>query len=250
MLEKYIFIANQLKQKALFVIVTLGCFLLFHSCGDKNVETPAKEYGIVTDIDGHVYTTVLIGEQWWMTENLKVTKFRNGTLIPQRQQESDWINTTSAYCLYSNSSNAPGLLYNFYAVNDTNKIAPAGWHIPTDAEWAQLELFLGMTQEDADNVNWRGTNEADKLKIESPLGWTVSGNIWSTNESGFTASAGSCRLFNGVWGDPGIKATGFWWSSTGHPEGAWYRYLDYKKSSIFRYYASANYGFSIRCVKD
>ena len=170
--------------------------------------------------------------------------------------DSSWANTKKgSYCKYFNDDNNAaiyGLLYNWYAVADTGNIAPIGWHIPTDDEWKELEKHLGMSQTDADKVNWRGSDEGDKMKIHAPYGWTRYGSIWATNESGFTALAGSCRLFNGIWGDPGTFATGFWWSASQHTSNnqAWYRYLDYKKSNVFRYYGSKNYGMSVRCVKD
>lgn len=239
-------IIHILKYKLAIVFV----FLFIFSCKEKEEPKKVNETGTMTDVEGNVYKTVKIGNQWWMAENLKVKKFRNNTAIPQRQVTNDWINNSAAYCVYQNNSDAPGLLYNFYVITDTNKIAPIGWHIPSDDEWKTLELELGMSPSDANKVNWRGLEEAEKLKVESPTGWTAYNDVWSTNESGFSALAGSCRLFNGTWGDPGLNSTGFWWSSTAHSNGAWYRYLDYKNKNIFRYYAASNYGMSIRCVKD
>jgi len=130
-------------------------------------------------------------------------------------------------------------------------IAPAGWHIPNDAEWKSLEMELGMAESDANAKGWRGNNEGEKLKVESPKGWTVVSPIWATNESGFTAMAGGCRLFNGTWADPGLFATGFWWTaSKQNDQEAWYRYLDKKNANVFRSFTYKNYGFSVRCVKD
>lgn len=228
----------------LLTVLALGC--------KKDTKTaPAHETGTVTDIENNIYQTVKIGNQWWMAENLKVKKFRNGNLIPQEQNSSDWLNTTPAYCLYDNNAASPGLLYNYFAIADTNNIAPAGWHIPTDDEWKTLEKALGMSPSEADQFSWRGTDEASKLKTESPQGWTTYGDVWSTNESGFTALAGGCRLYNGTWSDPGLFATGFWWTSTPFDnEEAYYRYLDYKNDNIFRSHVSQSYGMSIRCVKD
>ncbi|MEO8149686.1 MAG: fibrobacter succinogenes major paralogous domain-containing protein [Bacteroidia bacterium] len=225
--------------------------MLAPGCKEDSKTTPALETGTVTDIDNNVYKTVKIGNQWWMAENLKVKKYRNGNLIPQSQASTDWVNITPAYCLYDNNAAAPGLLYNWYAVTDTNNLAPAGWHIPTDEEWKTLEMSLGMSQAEADKFSWRGINEGEKLKIEAPLGWTRYGDVWAKNESGFTALAGGCRLFNGVWADPGLFATGFWWAATEHNDNeSYYRYLDYKNADVFRSHVSKNYGMSIRCVKD
>lgn len=233
------------------VSMLLLCFCVaLNSCKEDVQTKPEKERGTVTDIDGNVYQTVKIGSQWWMAENLKVTKYRNGTAIQQSQTSVQWIATTASYCIYDNNVTAPGLLYNYYAVCDTSILAPAGWHIPSDNEWKVLEMYLGMSQEDADQTNWRGSKEGEKLKIEAPQGWIKYSTVWATNESGFTALGGGCRLFNGIWGNPGLTATGFWWASTIYGDQAYYRYLDYKNTNVFRYCGPKTYGFSIRCVKD
>lgn len=235
-------------------IYTCFCYfcvlILIFSCEDHTEPTVTKEFGTISDIDGNSYKTVKIGNQWWMAENLKVSKFRNGTPINQSQDPILWQNETPAYCIYENNKTAPGYLYNYYAVNDSNQLAPVGWHIPTDEEWKTLETFLGMSSLETDLVNWRGSGQGDKLKIEAPQGWIVYNNIWGTNESGFSALAGSCRLFNGVYGNPGLNNNGFWWSSSENKTEAWYRHLDYKTANVFRYFGSKNYGFSVRCIKD
>lgn len=230
-----------------FIFLSL---IFITSCKKENAE-PEAETGLVTDIDNNVYKTIKIGNQWWMAENLRVKTFRNGVPVYEAQENDQWINTISAYCLYDNNNNAPGLLYNWLAVTDINNIAPEGWHIPTDNDWKELEKYLGMSQGEADKQNWRGTIEGEKLKNEGTASWRAYDNIWSTNESGFSALAGSCRLFNGIWGDPGLDATGFWWTSSSYSENAiWYRYLDYKETRIYRSKISKSYGLSIRCVKD
>jgi hypothetical protein len=229
---------------ALLTISIVGC---------KEIDTNERvfETGTVTDVDGNVYQTVKIGNQWWMTENLKVTKFRNGDAIIQAQDSADWVNPQSNYCLYRNDLAAPGFLYNFYSITDAKNIAPEGWHIPTDSEWKELEVFLGMSNSEADKTGWRGNDEGSKLKIEGAQGWTENLTYWPTNESGFTAKAGSCRLFDGTFGEPGLFVTGFWWTANQESsDKAWYRYLDYKNGDIFRYYDYKSYGFSVRCVKN
>lgn len=236
-------------------LILLTTYLLINGCKKEEQQTSVqKETGTVTDVDGNVYTTIKIGNQWWMAEDLKVTKYRNGNPIAKIQNDKDaWsIDSTGAYCdNVDNAQKVIGKFYNAYAVANSNTIAPAGWHIPSDEEWKELEKNLGMSQADADKINWRGSREAEKLKIESPEGWTRYGDVWSTNETGFTARANGCRLYNGNTGDPGLFATGFWWSSTkfGNNE-SWYRYLDYKNTNIFRSHALMFYGFSVRCVKD
>ncbi len=242
--------------KLLFCIVALLLLVFFDSCKKNNPEPETViETDSITDIDGNVYKTVKIGNQWWMAENLRVTRYRNGYFIPETKDSAGWIQkTTGAYCLYENNpatDKSLGLLYNYYAVTDTGNIAPKGWHIPTDAEWKQLETHLGMSQTECDKSGWRGANEADKLKVKSPQGWTQFENVWSTNESGFTALAASCRLQNAEFGQPGLFSTGFWWTATSsNGDDAYYRYLDYKNSTIYRSQAPLVYGMSIRCVKD
>lgn len=240
------------------VLIFVACFflMLITACDpDKPVDTP-KEYGSVTDIEGNTYQTIKIGNQWWMVENLKVTKYRDDTPIPQVLLADSVVwkeDTLGAYSLNDVIPGAPGLLYNWHTISNARGIAPAGWHVPSDEEWKELEKYLGMTQEEADKSNFRGIDEAGKLKSDQKDTWAPYGNIWSTNESGFTALAGNCRMFYGAWGTPSdFRSTGFWWSSTPHTgtEEAWYRHLDYKKLSIFRYYGPKTYGFSVRCIKD
>jgi uncharacterized protein (TIGR02145 family) len=243
----------------LFMLLIITLVVTTNVSCKKKTETPVQETGTVTDVNGNIYKTVKIGNQWWMAENLRVKNYRNGWPIQQVTEtdpDSAWAQEKGgAYCKYDyddTKANTYGLLYNWFVISDTNNIAPAGWHIPSDDEWKTLEIYLGMSQADADNVKWRGKDEGDKLKIQAPNDWTVYGSVWATNTSGFTAMAGCCRLFNATWGDPGTSHTGFWWSSTVHTSDnqAWYRYLDYKNSNVFRYHASKNYGMSIRCVKN
>ncbi|MFC1562338.1 FISUMP domain-containing protein, partial [candidate division KSB1 bacterium] len=150
----------------------------------------------VTDIDENVYQIVQIGDQEWMVENLKVTRYRNGDAIPNVTDGSAWGGlSTGAYCTYyNNASNAAvyGHLYNWYAVDDSRGLAPEGWHVPTDEEWKELEMYLGMSQSEADTSGWRGTDEGDKLKETGTSHWG-SPNAGATNESGFTALPGGYR---------------------------------------------------------
>ena len=237
-----------------FVVFVLSLCLVV-SCKDEDEDPVVNETGTMMDAEGNVYMTVKIGNQWWMAENLKVTKYRNGTGIAKITDSTDWVSQSSgAYCEFNNGNGnlkGPGLLYNWHAVNNADKIAPEGWHIPTDAEWKTLETTIGMSNAESDKLAWRGSDEGDKLKTSNQDEWAAFGDIFSTNESGFTALAGSCRLFNSLWGDPGLKSTGFWWTASSYnTDEAWYRHLDYKNSNVFRSHADQHYGFSIRCVKD
>ena len=173
-----------------------------------------------TDGDFNIYPVVTIGTQTWMAENLKTTKYNDGTAIPNVTDNTTWSTTTSgAYCDYSNSSaysNTYGRLYNWYAVASTNpkNVCPTGWHVPTDAQWTTLSTFLG------------GEGVAGgKLKETSTTHW-LTPNTSATNETGFTALPGGYRNHSGTFGL--IGNTGFWWSSTvGGTTFAWYRYIYY-----------------------
>ncbi|NVN94126.1 MAG: fibrobacter succinogenes major paralogous domain-containing protein [Bacteroidetes bacterium] len=244
------------------------------SCKKDNSITP-NETGIMSDIDGNVYKTVKIGNQWWMAENLKVKRYRNGDTIQfvglngYNLDSSKWNNINSgAYCIIDNLDSTSknfngkefGFLYNGFTIIDSRIIAPAGWHIPTDAEWKTLEMFLGMSDIEANKTNWRGKTEGNKLKLQS--GWSDlpenNSNyleseqyyIYGSNESGFSALGGGCCMYNGTWSDPQTFASGFWWTSSFIDNNIIYRYLDYHKPYVFRYYALKTYGFNIRCVKD
>lgn len=245
------------KKYSFFVLMhVLATVLLFNSsCKKEKKEIePTPEYSSVTDVEGNTYKTVKIGNQWWMAENLKVKKYRNGNAINEISSDTAmWRkDTLGAYSKIDNSNPAIdyGLLYNWHAVSHSNNIAPEGWHVPTDEEWKVLETHLGISYTEANKTGWRGNNEAEALKIEKYTDWVEYKDTWQTNESGFTALAGGCRMYSGDWGYPGIRHTGYWWSSSSIDNQGWYRHLDYKNKNVFRYYANKNYGFSIRCVKN
>ncbi|MCK4656545.1 MAG: fibrobacter succinogenes major paralogous domain-containing protein [candidate division Zixibacteria bacterium] len=201
----------------------------------------------VTDYDGNLYQTVVIGDQCWMAENLKVTHYRNGDPIPHVTNAGTWSGlSTGAYCEYDNNPanvSTYGRLYNWHAVDDSRSIAPAGWHVPIDAEWKQLEMNLGMSAAEADATWWRGTDEGGKLKEAGTIHWN-SPNTGATNESGFTALPGGYRAAD-AFDRMGIQAR--FWSST---VDAWYRILSYYESQVSRNYSGRVCGFSVRCVRD
>ncbi len=235
-------------------ILVMAFLVVFSSSCKKETDSPAIETGTLTDIDGTMYKTVKIGNTWWMAENLKVSRYRNGDSIvgvKPATPDSVWSKSeTGAYCYFDGKY---GYLYNYFTISDSRGIAPSGWHIPSDQEWKEMELFLGMNIEDADKLNWRGGDQGNKMKIEggNTADWAKSDDIYTifgTNESGFMAVGGACRMFNGQWGE--ITHTAFWWTSSLNGNEAWYRGLDYNKTNVFRFSGHKNYGFSIRCVKD
>jgi uncharacterized protein (TIGR02145 family) len=235
------------------VVTVVAVMVLAIGCGDdKGTEPEPTTSGTVTDIDGNVYQTIKIGDQWWMMENLKVTHYRNGDPIPHVTNNSTWSGlTTGAYCEYNNDVNnvaTYGRLYNWYAVADPRNIAPEGWRVPSDEEWKQLEMYLGMSQAQADSTGGRGTDEGGKLKDTGTAHWT-SPNTGATNETGFTALPGGYRHDYGTFYDLGYYA--YFWSSTEFSSfSAWYRYLHYYDSRVRRLYLIKQVGFSVRCVRD
>jgi len=217
----------------------------------ENLENLINSLGLtVKDIDENFYKIVTIGNQIWMAEDLRTTKYNDGNSIPKVTDNDEWLSLNSpAYCWYMNNEAAYkhpyGALYNWYAVN-TNKLCPLTWHVASDADWKQLEMVLGMSQVEADNDGWRGTDQGTQLK--NTTGWNNNGN--GTNLSGFTAVPGGLR----DWDDGTFYWVGLyvhWWTGTeaGSSE-AWDRDLYYGNDGIFRYYNNKKYGMSVRCVKD
>ncbi len=236
------------------MLLSLSLILLFVlSCSGSDSSPTAPEDNTVTDIDGNVYNAIKIGDQWWMVENLKVTQYRNGDAIPVVTDSSEWSDlTTGAYCMYdNNASNADtyGYLYNWYAVDDNRGLGPEGWHIPTDDDWKELEMYLGMSQSEADSIGGRGTDEGGKLKEAGTSHWRDP-NTGATNESGFTALPGGFRLiYPGDYNDI-ASAADYWSSSLRNNTHVWNRRLYYTQSGIRRGYTQKRYGFSVRCVRD
>lgn len=212
------------------------------------------ETGTVSDIDGNVYQTIKIGEQWWMAENLKVTHYSNGDAIPNVTDDTEWSNlVTGAYCEYYNSSanvDTYGRLYNWYAVVDSRNIAPEGWHVPTDDEWKHLEIYLGMSQSEAEisSPDARGTDEGGKMKEVGTTRWR-SPNTGATNESGFSALPAMYRADFGDF-DHNIGTITQFWSSTDYSIYVYVRTLAYDNSGVYRYGALKGLGFSVRLVRD
>jgi uncharacterized protein (TIGR02145 family) len=213
-----------------------------------SIGTPVGSFqNNITDIDGNTYKTVKIGSQVWMAENLKTVKYNDGTTIPNITDITQWSNlTTGAWAYYNNdaANNAKyGKLYNWYAVspttNGSKNVCPAGWHVPTDAEWTVLTDYLG------------GASIAGgKMKEVGTSNWN-NYNKYATNLSLFTALPGGNRAekFDGNYFNKGDF--GYWWSSTDvNSIGAWNRYLRREDGSVDRTELNKNRGFSVRCLKD
>jgi len=218
-------------------------------------DVPYDTTGTVTDIDGYVYKTVKIGDQWWMAENLRVTRYRNDDTIPNVTNSLAWFELSSgAYCNYDNDTTyvaTYGRLYNWYAVDDSRNIAPEGWHVPSDEEWKELEMYLGMSRSEADRAasnDPRGTDEGGKLKEAGTTHWQ-SPNTGATNSSGFTALPGGNRGIAFGFFYMGFNAI-FWTSTQYDSDRAWIRSLQSKISTVYNWHEQKYNGFSIRCVRD
>jgi len=195
----------------------------------------------ISDIDNNYYNIVTIGTQIWMKENLKTTKYKDGSDISNINSNSEWIiQSTGAYCWYNNNidnKSTYGALYNYYTVVDSRDICPTGWHIPSNEEWNILETYLGG-----------GGFAGGKLKEAGTEYW-LSPNIGADNGSGFTALPNGYRYSSDGSFDK-IGKYGFWWSSTeAYGEGRG-RGLGYTDTGVFKDTYDKHYGFSVRCIKD
>lgn len=238
---------NQIKTVLLFaavIVLLISCTEEASQAVNKAVSRPSAPI---------LSSTVTIGTQVWMTSNLNVSMYRDGTAIPQVTNPTQWLNlTTGAWCYYeNNTANGPvyGKLYNWYAVagiydaasaaNPTLRktLAPTGYHVPSKTEWTTLVTFLGT-----DFV------AGGKMKAVGTLHW-ISPNSGATNSSGFTGLPGGCRRGVSLFYDIGY--TGSWWSSTEFSTSdAWYRYVSHYNSRANQSYNTKDYAYSVRCLRD
>jgi uncharacterized protein (TIGR02145 family) len=219
--------------------ISYGTVLTFKTDTLPVVVCPAT----VTDASGNVYQVIRIGTQCWMKENLRSTKFRSGTDLKSELTPELWASQpVGAYCSYGDNpvnANTYGFLYNQYAVTDGGKICPEGWHVPTDADWATLENYLG------------GASLAGgKLKSMStaPSGLWAGPNTGASNSSGFDALPAGRRLPGGAFQELGQKT--YWWCSG--PQGSVKPRSLSASSAASMIISSVNRadGYSIRCVAD
>jgi len=206
----------------------------------KEFLTPALTKGTATDVEGNSYGTVVLGNQTWMTENLRTTTYNDNTPIPLFRSNDVWTRLISpAYCWYDNDSlaNKPdyGALYNWYAVS-SGKLCPTGWRVPIKNDWTVLSDYLG-----GDYL------AGDKLKEEGGSHW-INYSTSANNVSGFTALPGGGRI-NGSFAY--LRLAGAWWSSTEYDQAnAWIRELDDNVVEFLSGAVGKSYGFSIRCIKN
>lgn len=220
------------------LLILVGCHT---ASGPEPGNNSGNGLGSVTDIDGNVYQTVQIGDLIWMAENLKVTRYRNGDLIPNVTGDRDWLNLSSgAWVNYVNNSELDevyGKLYNWYAIHDPRGLCPTGWFIPSHDDWETLTSFLGGQEYAGGKMKTRGTSH-----WKSP-------NTGATNESGFSGLPGGARRHDGVF--TSLNENGHWWSSTEiGAASAWSRGLNYNAARILKANHSKKNGFSVRCVTN
>jgi uncharacterized protein (TIGR02145 family) len=213
-----------------------------HTCTADSVHNSSIAYGTVVDFDGNLYKSVIISNQEWMAENLKVTHYRNGDVIPFISDNTSWQNLANgAYTWYNNDSlthQCPyGKLYNWFAVADSRNICPFGWHVPTQDEWTTLSDNLGGS-----------LSAGSKLKSTGIQYWNTSNND-ATNNSGFSGLPGGHRLPIGAFG--AIINNGYWWTASAADNiNANYRLLGYNTSELLSSNSDKTHGFSVRCIKD
>jgi uncharacterized protein (TIGR02145 family) len=219
-------------------------------------ETAEWTCGDPVNYHGYDYATVQIGEQCWFAENLRTSVYRNGDILSTGLSEIDWVQADfGAQTPYDDDFDfiaTYGILYNWFAVNDSRSLCPNDWHVPSDADFISLEVELGMDETQVYLVGLRGTNEGEKIKsnpTETPS-WD------GTNSSGFSGLPGGSRYVGQEF--PGYSSGDFvnegsaggFWSSTAIGNSAWYRSLNSSQQRITRSNAQSQRGMSVRCIKD
>jgi uncharacterized protein (TIGR02145 family) len=224
-------------------LIIIFCILQISCKKEDDITDKPILTGTVTDIDSNTYKTVEIGEQWWMAENLKVTRYRNGDSIGTTTPATMDISgeSTPKYQWANDGIEASvgvyGRLYTWYAVKDNRSVCPVGWHVPSHAEWTELTDYLGGEEV-----------AGGKLKEAGLTHWSDP-NEGATNSSGFTALPGGNRFNTGGFYNVGLL--GFWWSTTEYDATiAWSRVMYLNDASVGRYSDYKVFGFSVRCVKD
>ena len=195
-------------------------------------EPQAASIATFTDIDGNVYHGITLGTQVWSVEGLKTTRLNDGTAIPLVADSAAWINLkTPGYCWYKDSVSygyAYGALYNWYAVN-TGKLAPAGWHVPTETEWNIVRLYLG-----------RGSVTAGPINPVYPNNVSI---------ACFPPLLGGHRDTSGIFSL--VRYYGSWWSSTASDTThSWSHDMYFGNTNVSGHSSGNNAGLSIRCVRD
>ncbi len=232
-----------IKSKVSFLLFPLVILtLLFNSC-KKEVDLSNLQYGTVKDFDGTVYSTVIIGNQEWMAENLKTKHFSNGTPILKIEDDTQWKTASSpATCYYNHDSLSNnvnyGRLYNWNTVVSENNVCPDAWHVPSEEEWEELFDNLG------------GDEQAGaKMKSLNTTTWMDPNDEIATNEAQLNVEPGGLRDENGKFYNLNYFAY-FWTSSESNSEKSWAINLSYVSDGAGQFEGFKSSAYSIRCVKD
>jgi len=245
--------------------------------------TLSKEYGTVADIDGNKYRTVKIGNQEWMAENLRTSRYRDGTEIPTDLSDSEWKNTEKgAYAIYphfgggytenrvygisseTEMAEAYGKLYNWYAIEDNRELCPEGWRVPQEIDWANLIYNLTYNHGLHNNIDSNATNGIGSIlkscrQVHSPLRghcstrrhprWHYHNTHYGTDRFDFAALPGGIRSHSGTFSIIGIY--GFWWSASEnqHNDARFYE-MGYDYSTVSNSIFPKNSGLSVRCIRE
>jgi uncharacterized protein (TIGR02145 family) len=225
------------------------------SYGDE-VSFTTADYGTVSDVDGNSYRTITIGNQVWMADNLRTTKYSNGDPIPNVISDSEWGELSGgAYCWYNNSEadykNMYGALYNWFTVTDSRGICPAGWRIPDDSDWTVLIDYLT-----ANGYGYEGSGDDIAKSLASATGWTINdylgtigNNQSSNNTSGFEAKPAGVRIKNGTFDVEGFICS-LWSSKERIGSYANAISLSGEFKSVSRGYTYKLDGASVRCLMN
>lgn len=223
--------------------------------GYKKASSSFQCGGLLFDIDANQYETVKIGDLCWMAENLRTTRYQDGTPVPNIIYHTAWSQTFSGartyYANHREHAEVYGKLYNWFAVDHEAGLCPSGWRVPSDKEWKEMEIFLGIPPREANLIRRRGDlyNIGGKLKADDDAGYWRFPNEGANNESGFNGLPGGARPSDGSFDGIGMIAV-FWSSSEDFKDIAWSRRLSYGNSGVFRAGYDKRFGFSVRCVKN
>ena len=219
-----------------------------HTCGATNVHNPDLTYGSMTDQEGNVYKTIIIGTQEWMAENLNTSIYRNGDAIATNLSDATWSTTTSgAWAYYNNDPSFAcpyGKLYNWYTCVDARALCPGGWHVPSDAEWTVLTDYLGGAAIAGGPLKSLGITADGSGYWNSP-------NESASNSAGFSGLPNGLRNFVGIYNS--LDINGFWWSTNvnpSEPDYGWAHGLIFGGGPMVVYGAPRKSGISVRCLRD
>jgi uncharacterized protein (TIGR02145 family) len=229
-----------------------------HTCGVPNVHNPNITYNTMTDQEGNVYKTIVIGTQEWMAENLNTSIYRNGdgitTGLDISMAQNMWSIITEGawgsynyYFTYDSNFECPyGKLYNWYACVDSRGLCPVGWHVPSESDWTTLINHLGGHEIAGGKMKSTGA-------IQTASGLWNSPNTEANNTGGFSAIPGGSIGYDGIY--YGMGDYGIWWSVSESPMPV---NVDYSYACILFYSwggaqlnsENKNSGFSVRCLRD